>query len=401
MPHKTDIAESAEHKAVVVVVDGEDARRCKTVHALINAGYQVVEGRTGSEALEAAAAGPALVVLNAQLPDMSGFDVCRLLKSDKRTSRISVLHVSSTLTESEHMALALSMGADGYLTHPVAPQVLIATVRAIMHAHAAESGAFAAAYALSQAYREQKRIAEMLQRSLLINTPADAYPGLQLATFYEAAWDESMVGGDFYDTFRLADGRVALVVGDTTGKGLAAATRTAEVKFALRAYMHEHEYPARVMERLNDFLCDTHQSDNHEDTMVALAIALVDLSAGEVTVAAAGAEPPLILGSDGSTRQAAATGVPLGAFRGLTYIQFEMALEEGDTIIMATDGVTEARRNKEFLSYEGMVDLARVHVAGTQSLSEAGGAMLSAARKFAQDKFQDDVCILLARRESE
>ena len=69
--------------------------------------------------------------------------------------------------------------------------------------------------------------------------PPDAFPGLQIAHFYEAAWDEALVGGDFYDLFALRDHKVALVVGDVAGKGLAAASYTAEIKFSLRSLLRE------------------------------------------------------------------------------------------------------------------------------------------------------------------
>lgn len=262
--------------------------------------------------------------------------------------------------------------------------------------HEAETIARARAAELSNAYSEQKRIAEMLQRSLLINVPEDEFAGIKLATLYEPAWEEASVGGDFYDSFTVPGGKIALVVGDATGKGLAAATRTAEVKFALRAYMHEHLDPARAMMALNYFLCDTYSAFPDSDSVVALSIGLVDIASGQVVFSAAGAEPPLVIGANKTPRFAESRGLPVGAFRDVEYINSAMPFGAGDTILMATDGVTEARRGKEFLSYEGMVKLAERHLGTSLSLRDEGRAMLDAARTFA-GKFQDDVCILLAR----
>ena len=86
----------------------------------------------------------------------------------------------------------------------------------------------------------------------------------------------------------------------------------------------------------------------------------------------------------------------MGAFRDIQYVNSVMSFLSGDTILMATDGITEARRGKEFLSYEGMVKLAEQHIGTSSSLEEEGRAIMNAARAFA-GKFQDDVCILLAR----
>jgi len=383
--------------AVVVNVDDDPAKRYSVTRILQRAGYQVIEAATGQDALIAVEQQPALVMLDIGLPDMSGYEVCRIIKKDDRTSSIPVLHMSASFTESEHKAFGLNLGADGYLTHPVEANVLLATVRSLIRMREAEAVARANAVALDEAYREQKRIAESLQRSLLISVPEDKFPGITVATFYEAAWIETSVGGDFYDIFRVPGDRVALVVGDATGKGLAAATRTAEAKFALRAYLHEHADPALALSRLNHYLCDAYGLDHDSDSVVAVAIGLIDVAAEEVLFASAGAEPPLILSPGMTSRPANTVGMPVGAFREAEYANVAMTFGRGDTILMATDGITEARRGKEFLSYEGMVALALQQLGGSRSVYEEGQAMLEAARDFACGKFHDDVCIVLAR----
>lgn len=383
---------------LILNVDDNLVQRYSVTRILQSAGYAVIEASTGREALDAIAANPDLVMLDVSLPDMSGFDVCNTIKSNAETSSIPVLELSAAYTEASHRALGLNLGADGYLTHPVETSVLLATVRSLIRMHEAESEALANAAALQQAYREQKHIAETLQRSLLISVPEDNYPSMQIASFYEPAWEEASVGGDFYDTFRLPDDQLALVVGDATGKGLAAATRTAEVKFALRAFMHEHREPAVVLQRLNEFLCNSSTKPYDSDSLVAVVIGLVNIDGRCITIASAGAESPLLLDAAGNARSAQTHGLPLGAFSGIEYQSVTLPFDVGDTILMATDGITEARRGKEFLSYDGMVRLANDHIVRGESVSSEGKALLDAARAFANGKFQDDVCILLARR---
>ncbi|HWO21553.1 MAG TPA: response regulator [Kofleriaceae bacterium] len=102
---------------------------------LRNAGFAVLEARTGQEALAAALAAepkPELVVLDVRLPDMSGFEVCRYLKADSRTKDIKVLHTSATFVSTTSKVEGLESGADGYLTQPFEPQDLVATVRALI-----------------------------------------------------------------------------------------------------------------------------------------------------------------------------------------------------------------------------------------------------------------------------
>jgi len=93
----------------------------------------------------------------------------------------------------------------------------------------------------------QIKISETVQRSLLLTPAPDAYPGILTYPHYQPAFDEALVGGDFYDIYPIADGLIAFVVGDAAGKGVAAATYTAEVKFALRAYMKECLRPHSII----------------------------------------------------------------------------------------------------------------------------------------------------------
>src|SRR5512133_830443 len=86
----------------ILTVDDNDAMRYSLVRSLQDAGYNVVEARTGQEALLLAANAPDLITLDVNLPDMTGFQVCRQLKSDPATASIPVLHVSSTFVDPEY-----------------------------------------------------------------------------------------------------------------------------------------------------------------------------------------------------------------------------------------------------------------------------------------------------------
>ena len=108
--------------------------------ALRQAGFTVLEASTGTEALRLAAEyKPALVLLDVNMPDMSGLEVCRRLKSDPDTSSLLVLHVSATATTGADRLQALEYGADTYLIEPVETEELIATVRALLRLRAAET----------------------------------------------------------------------------------------------------------------------------------------------------------------------------------------------------------------------------------------------------------------------
>jgi PAS domain S-box-containing protein len=122
----------------VLVVDDTLANRWVLSRILQEEGYMIVEGETAADAVRLAAERPDLIVLDVRLPDGSGFDLARSLKSDGRTSDIPLLLISASFTSPSERAKGLDAGADGYLTHPVEPPVLLATVRALLRGREAE-----------------------------------------------------------------------------------------------------------------------------------------------------------------------------------------------------------------------------------------------------------------------
>ena len=123
----------------VLVVDDTLANRWVLTRVLEEGGYKVVQAENAAEAFRhLAAKRPDLVVLDVRLPDASGFDLARTLKADPPTADLPVLLISASFTSPNERARGLDAGADGYLTHPVEPPVLLATVRALLRGREAE-----------------------------------------------------------------------------------------------------------------------------------------------------------------------------------------------------------------------------------------------------------------------
>ena len=123
----------------VLVVDDTDGNRYVVSRILRGAGMEVLEAENGARALELVRSVPDLVVLDINLPDITGYEVCRHIKSDPVTATIPVMHLSASYTASADRAFGLEAGADAYLTHPIDPPVLVATVRALLRAGQAEA----------------------------------------------------------------------------------------------------------------------------------------------------------------------------------------------------------------------------------------------------------------------
>jgi PAS domain S-box-containing protein len=128
----------ATARGFVLNCGDDDVARGQVTHLLQQAGYDVREATSGQEALEIASTGPALVVIDDNLPGLSGLEVCRRLKTNPATASIPVLQTSATFISPERRVQGLECGADGYLTQPIEPPVLIATVRALLRAREAE-----------------------------------------------------------------------------------------------------------------------------------------------------------------------------------------------------------------------------------------------------------------------
>lgn len=250
---------------------------------------------------------------------------------------------------------------------------------------------------LATAAARNERIVETLQRSMLQETPAGKFPNVSVQPLYVATLDESAVGGDFFDVFAMGGDRVALVVGDVSGKGLAAAERTTEVKYALRAFLHAYQTPGLALSHLNDFICETHRLDKgNVEAFIVLALAIIEAPTGEVVFSSAGAEPTLILRVDGKAEPVEISGLPLGIHPGTEYTAKTHSLAPGETVLMATDGITEARRGAVFLGSEGLRALAE-KVGPAAGLPELSQAIHNGAWDFAGGSLRDDVCLLLAR----
>jgi len=164
-----------ESAADLLLVDDDEAKRYIIATWLRRAGHAVTEVGTGQEALSAVGAAD-LVLLDVNLPDMSGFEVCRRIKADPRTAAIPVIQVSATAVGVADRAQGLTEGADAYLTEPTEPEELLATVLAALR--------------YSRARQRAERSAAMLTAlasvTLDINA-AETFDGLAAATAAGAA----------------------------------------------------------------------------------------------------------------------------------------------------------------------------------------------------------------------
>nr|WP_253261987.1 response regulator [Ramlibacter montanisoli] len=130
----TDVINATIDRSVhtVLVVDDNPATRYSTGRVIRAAGFRTAEAGSGSEALELIARGVSAVVLDVHLPDIDGFEVCRMIRANPATAMLPVVHLSAAYIRDEDRVTGLNAGADGYMVHPVEPAVLVATLQALI-----------------------------------------------------------------------------------------------------------------------------------------------------------------------------------------------------------------------------------------------------------------------------
>jgi serine phosphatase RsbU (regulator of sigma subunit) len=204
----------------------------------------------------------------------------------------------------------------------------------------------------------ERRVAQVLTEGLLPDIPSQE-GRWRFAKSYKAQSDESLVGGDIYDLFRLGTGHWGVVIADVSGKGLAAAKKTAMVKYSLRSYAREHSSPGKVLARLNSALFD----EENMTGFVTLFYGVLEEKSGILEYASAGHETPILHRADGTFEMLEPTGLVLGAAPDQEYDTDRVTLHPGDGLLLFTDGLTEARAlgTGELLELPGVLSILANH----------------------------------------
>lgn len=238
--------------------------------------------------------------------------------------------------------------------------------------------------------QQQKDFSEMMQRSLLPQELPDV-PGLEVGHVYESSARVD-VGGDLYDFLPLDDGRLAVVLGDVTGKGIQAAADMAMAKFVFRSLARGAGRPGSFLAGANDVVVEEIATGK----FITMLCVLVDPARREAICASAGHPSLRVLAPDGTVSEVAARGLALGIEGGQSYDEEHLALEPGTTLVLYTDGVIEVRRDGELYG-EGRLDAVLTANAG-RSAQELAETIAADCRSFAGGELGDDcaiVCIQL------
>jgi sigma-B regulation protein RsbU (phosphoserine phosphatase) len=369
----------------ILVVDDVKANVDVLVQALQN-DYKLSVALDGEGALRSVSrTTPDLILLDIMMPGIDGYEVCRRLRASAATREIPVMFLSS-LDDVADKARGFEMGGNDYLTKPFEILEVKARVRSLVKAKAYSD-------AVKEAMERDLRIAREIQMGIL---PADlsrsmSGTGLDIHAMLEPA---QQVGGDLYEVLRVGE-RVVVALGDVSGKGVPASLFMAVTMTLLRSMARQFEAPDEVLRRVNEELT----ASNPRGMFVTLCCAVFDVSAGRVTCASAGHLACIHLGVARSPRSVfSSSGPVLGLMSGVQFSSETLPFERGETLVLFSDGVTEAFDPAEDLFGDTRL-LEQLAREPGQTAAETIGSIAGAVQRHAAGAPQsDDIAIVAVRR---
>jgi len=221
-----------------------------------------------------------------------------------------------------------------------------------------------------------------------------AMPAAQSLRYHALCRQLRALGGDCYDFLPLPENRLALAIGDASGKSLPAALMIANVQSSLRtAALFAGDDPAAVLNAVNRQLCSASLADRY----ATLFYGVFDPATRGLRYASAGHNPPMVIHRDGSVTWLETGGLPLGVFADSTYDQATFHLLPGDVVVAYTDGVIEALNAAgEEWGMEGIRKSAAENIA--QTAEELVRAIFTSLDEFSEGRQTDDatVAVLVA-----
>jgi serine phosphatase RsbU (regulator of sigma subunit) len=251
-----------------------------------------------------------------------------------------------------------------------------------------------AALALDNArvHSELRRVASTLGSAFVPDRLAQP-PGIEVVGRYQAAGELNEVGGDFYDVFERTGTEWGLMIGDVCGKGAEAARTTALARYTLRSAAMRSDGPSQLLRDLHTVIRS--QLGGHEICTACLAALQPGDGRARVTVALAGHPQPLLVRTDGCVSEVGQPGGLLGFGDEIEVAEETFELNAGDTLLLYTDGVTDAGAPRARVGEEGLAALARDHA--TAPLEMMLSMIVNEALTRSGGHLRDDIAMLAIR----
>jgi serine phosphatase RsbU (regulator of sigma subunit)/CheY-like chemotaxis protein len=329
-----------QNKRSILAVD-DTPENLDVVKGILSPDYTVKAATSGKMALKIAETQtPDLILLDIMMPEMDGYEVCKRLKSNPKTSEIPIIFLTAK-DQTMDEAKGFELGAEDYILKPVNPPILKARVKthvALKQSRDALQEAYGIIKGQKDRMQEELNVGREIQMSM-IPLKFPPFPGHDEFDIYATLVPAREVGGDFYDFFFVDENHLCFCVGDVSGKGVPAALFMAVTKALIKSRAADDHSTARILTHVNDEL----SQDNPSSMFVTVFAAILNIATGEFTYTNAGHNPPYIKQPDGSIRALTERHGPIvGAMSEMAYAEATTHLSCGDLVLLFTDGVTEA-----------------------------------------------------------
>jgi len=383
----------------ILIVDDLPANLQFLNSILVERNYQVRPAINGQVALKIVQKTlPDLILLDIQMPDMNGYEVCEQLKSNDKTCQIPVIFISA-LSEVFDKVKAFSVGGVDYITKPFQAEEVLARVETHLKIHqlqqqlADQNERFKAENVRMKAELEVSR---RLQKMLLpTQKELNQIEGLNIAGFMEPA-DE--VGGDYYDVLQHA-GRILFTIGDVTGHGLESGALAIMVQSSIRTLLasyHELE-PVKFLSALNQMV---YHNVIRMNVSKSLTLALLSYENKQLVLTGQHEEMIVIRKGELELIDTIDLGFPIGLEEDITEFvhQAVVSLNPGDVVVLYTDGITEAENlNNQMYGLERLCEIVRQN--WQKTAQEIQHAVISEVRQFiGEQKVFDDIILLILKQ---
>ncbi len=241
-------------------------------------------------------------------------------------------------------------------------------------------------------YADRDHVAETLRRSLL-PPELPKVEWLETGARYVPASDGTQVGGDFYDVFTTDDRHWMAVIGDIVGKGAEAAAMMGLARYTIRTAAMNESRPSRILDTLNQAIL--RQTDDQRFCTSCCARLLRNGHGTRVTISCGGHPLPLVLHTDGSTEPVGVPGTIVGVFDDAGFSDQVVDLQDGDALVLYTDGVTDERRDDEAFG-DDRLRSALAPLGGMSAQAIADG-VVDAVLAFGTGSQRDDMALLVMK----
>lgn len=361
VPGRSQALEEGVSHAHILIVDDMGLMRKMIGVCLQRGGFRnLTFAEDGADALEQIAEKvPDLVILDINMPKVTGYEVCRQLRADPKTENLPILVQSASETAEERVEV-FAVGATDFVSKPINHPELLA--RVCMHL---ENRFLISSLSDFQTRMQNELLmAREMQHSLLPEASLmDEVAELSGAVFeahYKASFE---LGGDLWGTWPLPDNQIGLYVLDVSGHGVGAALNTFSLHATMARFEDKKTDPAAFLSSLNQSICQTFQTGQ----FATMFYGVLDCKTNVLTFAGAGAPPPLIFGPNGR-RKLDSSGFPIGIIKSAKYQNIVDEITPGESIFCYSDVLIEAiQPDGTMLGEEGLITcLERLETLGSR-----------------------------------